>query len=81
MLSLRGSKINRGRSVFDGDLKYHEAQDAAMNGLVIADGGHFYTERVIIPYLAKRLRDEFKTRGWNVGVLEDVRAKDIFHCV
>ena len=64
-----------------GDLKYHEAQDAAMNGLVIADGGHFYTERVIIPYLAKRLRDEFKTRGWNVGVLEDVRAKDIFHCV
>lgn len=24
-----------------GDLKYHEAQDAAMNGLVIADGGHF----------------------------------------
>lgn len=25
-----------------GDLKYHEAQDAAMNGLVIADGGHLY---------------------------------------
>ncbi|MFR6110107.1 MAG: hypothetical protein ACLUIQ_00695 [Dialister invisus] len=49
-----------------------------MNGLVIADGGHFYTERVIIPYLAKRLRDEFKTRGWNVGVLEDVRAKIYF---
>lgn len=61
-----------------GDLKYHEAQDAAMNGLVIADGGHFYTERVIIPYLAKRLRDEFKTRGWDIDVIEDVRAKDIF---
>lgn len=81
MPSLQGWQNQWGRPVFDGDLKYHEAQDAAMNGLVIADGGHFYTERVIIPYLAKRLRDEFKTRGWNIGVLEDVRSKDIFCCV
>lgn len=41
-----------------GDLKYHEAQDAAAMGLLIADGGHFYTERVIVPKLAERIRKE-----------------------
>lgn len=64
-----------------GDLKYHEAQNAAMDGLIIADGGHFYTESVIIPYLAKRLRNELKKRGWEIEVLEDIGAQDIFHYV
>lgn len=61
-----------------GDLKYHEAQDAAASGLVIVDGGHFYTERVIISALAKRLRNAFCKYGWDIEVLEDSGAKDIF---
>lgn len=61
-----------------GDLKYHEAQDAAAMGLLIADGGHFYTERVIVPKLAERIRKEAAMRHWNLTVLEDGGARDIF---
>lgn len=61
-----------------GDLKYHEAQDAARLGLLIADGGHFYTERVIVPTLAKRIREVAKEKGWELEVVEDSDAKDIF---
>lgn len=61
-----------------GDLKYHEAQDAASMGLLIVDGGHFYTERVIVPKLAERLRAAFREKGWDVEVFEDSDAKDIF---
>ena len=61
-----------------GDWKYHEAQDASRLGLLIADGGHFYTERVIIPYLAERLRKAAEEKSWDLEVLEDRRAKDIF---
>ena len=61
-----------------GDLKYHEAQDASRLGLLIADGGHFYTERVIVPALAKRLRTYAAEHGWEIKVIEDSRAEDIF---
>ena len=61
-----------------GDLKYHEAQDASRLGLLIADGGHFYTERVIVPALAKRIREAAKERAWDLEVLEDSQAEDIF---
>lgn len=61
-----------------GDLKYHEAQDAAAMGLLIADGGHFYTERVIVPKLAERIRKEAEKRHWDLEVLEDTGAEDIF---
>lgn len=61
-----------------GDLKYHEAQDAAAMGLLIADGGHFYTERVIVPKLAERIRKEAEKRHWDLEVLEDSGAEDIF---
>lgn len=61
-----------------GDVKYHEAQDAAGSGLLVADGGHFYTERVMIPTLAKRIRNEVALRGWELEVMEDPSARDIF---
>lgn len=61
-----------------GDLKYHEAQDASRLGLLIADGGHFYTERVIVPALAKRLRTYAAEHGWEIEVIEDKAAEDIF---
>jgi dinuclear metal center YbgI/SA1388 family protein len=64
-----------------GDLKYHEAQDLAAMGILVADGGHFYTERVIIPYLARRLRNEFEKRHMDVAVMEDTAAEDIFHYI
>ncbi len=50
-----------------GDLKYHEAREAASIGLAVIDAGHDATERVIIPslqaYLEKRIKaDGYKTR-------------------
>lgn len=60
------------------DAKYHDAQEASEN-LLIVDGGHFYTERVIVSSLAKRLRDEFEKRQWAIEVEEDSDAVDIFH--
>ena len=61
-----------------GDLKYHEAQDIAAQGLLVVDGGHFYTERVIVLKLAERIRREAAKRGWDLEVLEDSKAEDIF---
>lgn len=42
-----------------GDLKYHAALDACEAGLCILDAGHFSTEKVVLPYLARRLREEY----------------------
>lgn len=62
-----------------GDVKYHQGQDAAGMGLLLVDGGHFYTERVIVPYLAQKLRLEAEKCGWDVEVLEDHKARDVFN--
>ena len=61
-----------------GDLKYHEAQDAAALGLLIADGGHFYTERVIVPALARRMEEAASARGWDLEVVAYEAQRDIF---
>ncbi len=61
-----------------GDVKYHEAQDAAALGLLVMDGGHFYTERVIIPEIARRLRETAEKEHWDLEVLEDPTASDVF---
>lgn len=40
-----------------GDLKHHEALDAAAAGLVVVDAGHHGTERPFVPVLAGRLAE------------------------
>lgn len=72
------AKSNGADLYLTGDLKYHEAQGAIDEDILFVDGGHFYTERIIIPYLMKRLQAEFKARGWDIQVYEDKGAKDIF---
>ena len=61
-----------------GDVRYHEAQEAAGKGLILVDGGHFYTERVIVPKLAARLRETATEKGWTLDVVEDPVAADSF---
>lgn len=61
-----------------GDVKYHEAQDVAAMGLVLVDGGHFYTERVVIPVIAGRIRKAAQENGWDLSVVEDPTSADIF---
>jgi dinuclear metal center YbgI/SA1388 family protein len=64
-----------------GDVKYHEAQEAASSGLLLADGGHFGTEKWIIPAMAARLSKEGEKRGWDVRFEEDPTAADIFQYI
>lgn len=57
-----------------GDLKYHDAVDASEAGCCIIDAGHFNTEAVVLPSLAKALRDEFA----DIEVFCSVSGKDPF---
>jgi len=38
-----------------GDVSHHEAQDALRAGLAIIDAGHYHTESVVVPFLAKHI--------------------------
>lgn len=54
--SLVGEAARQGAEVLvTGDVKYHEAQNAAARGLVIVDAGHFATERLAVAGLVKAL--------------------------
>jgi dinuclear metal center YbgI/SA1388 family protein len=52
-----------------GDIKYHEAQYANELGLTIVDGGHYHTEKVILPvikeYLEKGINKTIDIRIYN----------------
>lgn len=61
-----------------GDVKYHEGQEAEALGLLVIDGGHFHTEKWIIPRMASRIRQAAAERGWELTVLEDPVAADVF---
>lgn len=43
-----------------GDIKYHTALDACAEDLCIIDAGHFNTEKIVLPSLAERLRENFE---------------------
>lgn len=56
-----------GRAAFKGadvyltaDIKYHEAQEAELQGLALVDGGHFATEQPVIVVVADYLRSELQ---------------------
>lgn len=61
-----------------GDVKYHEAQDAAAAGIAIIDAGHFATEVIIVDYLAQYLSDRAYEGKWNIEVKADNISKDVF---
>jgi len=39
-----------------GDIKYHDAQIALEQGIALIDAGHFYTEKIMLPYIEDFLR-------------------------
>ena len=43
-----------------GDVKYHEAELAALRGIAVIDAGHAGTEKYIVPALAAYLRTRIK---------------------
>ena len=71
-----------GADVFvTGDVKYHDAQQAVMQGMHLIDAGHFATEYPVVETLAELLKRELaKSRG-KVEILVDESASDFFEIV
>ncbi|XOB64831.1 Nif3-like dinuclear metal center hexameric protein [Deferribacteres bacterium DY0037] len=42
-----------------GDLKHHDAIDAAENGILVVDAGHYETEKIFMNYLSKLISKKF----------------------
>lgn len=42
-----------------GDIKYHDGQRAYEEGIILIDVGHFYSEKIILPKIKKRLSEKF----------------------
>lgn len=49
-----------------GDLKYHEARDAAALGLAVIDAGHQATEELVVQEVCRLLEEESSQAGWQV---------------
>lgn len=64
-----------------GDVKYHEAQMAQALGLNVLDAGHFGTEYPIVEVLTKYLQDIGRTENWDLEVLADMDAQDVFETI
>ncbi len=61
-----------------GDIRYHDAQDAVGQGLLIVDGHHFYTEQHVANILATYLKKYAEEAKKDFTVVEDESRKDIF---
>lgn len=62
-----------------GDVRYHDAQRAVELGLHVIDAGHFASEQIIVPVLARYLADAMPPGG--VEVIADDTARDFFTLV
>lgn len=61
-----------------GDVRYHDAQRAAALGLHVVDAGHFATEQIVVPVLARRLTEALAKAKGGVEVVADDGARDFF---
>ena len=74
--------VRRGADVYlTGDVKYHEAQRAAEQGMHLIDAGHFGTERPVLPVLADLLRAELAAEHGTVEILVTKTQRDVFDVI
>jgi len=52
-----------------GDLKYHEAREAAALGLAVIDAGHQATEELVVQEVCRVLAQESSQAGWQVDYI------------
>jgi dinuclear metal center YbgI/SA1388 family protein len=64
-----------------GDIKYHEAQEAATLGVALLDAGHFATEQLMIEGLSRQLESECAARKLAVAVIRCRAERDPFEFV
>lgn len=60
-----------------GDMKYHDAKDAADLGVCVIDAGHFGTEITVCELLNLRLNKIFNSKGLDIEV-EELLSEDVF---
>jgi len=60
-----------------GDMQYHWILDALEMGLCVIDAGHYATEKIMIKYIAKYLKDKFQELKLNVDVMESSQNTEI----
>lgn len=61
-----------------GDVKYHEAQEAAAAGIAVIDAGHFATEQPVVPFVAEYLTTCSTKDKWAVEIRVDTVNQDVF---
>ncbi|MDT8901923.1 Nif3-like dinuclear metal center hexameric protein [Anaeroselena agilis] len=61
-----------------GDVKYHEALDAAAAGLTLVDAGHFATERPVVGAVAGYLEACAAHSGWDIVIRTEDVSRDVF---
>lgn len=64
-----------------GDVKYHDAQRARSEGLLLIDAGHFGTEQLMVAGLAERLRKASAERQLPLEIIEMRTESDPFTTV
>jgi dinuclear metal center YbgI/SA1388 family protein len=73
-----GKAIAMGADVLiTGDVKYHEAQEAVAQGLILLDAGHFATEQIVVPVLAQYVMDHAQKQAWELEV-HTASEEDVF---
>jgi GTP cyclohydrolase I len=49
-----------------GDVRYHQARDAAALGMAVIDAGHYGLEKIAVPLLARSFGDRFRRLGLEI---------------
>ena len=60
-----------------GDMKYHDAQEAFKQGIVVVDGGHFGTESPVVDDLCRRLIEASAEHHWDIDCQRDPTSRDM----
>lgn len=60
-----------------GDMKYHAAQEAIKQGILVVDAGHFGTEFPVIDRMKQNIEAENEKQGWHIQCVVDPTAMDM----
>ncbi len=75
------AKFHGAQAFVTGDLKYHEAQNAAEIKIHVIDAGHFATEFPIVHVLKEMLQNECEKLSYKIQIAEDTISQDIFKTI
>lgn len=74
------SALKSGSDVFlTGDVKFHQAQQAELNGLAVIDAGHDATEWPVIFSMAAFLKEKMSQKNLQTKILVSQKRKKMWH--